>query len=142
MQSLESFVSWAARASLDELGAQGGGKVHPRLARDLAVTLALPRGSLQASMRAMDAVARPILPTGAEWTVLGLARLLGIAKDIVSNSTAPQANTFNVGRWLGEWVRRPQPALGGQRPIDVLGTSTGVAAVVRVLGAIESGSYQ
>lgn len=73
---------------------------------------------------------------------LGLARLLGIAKDIVENSTAPEAKGFDAARWLGQWIERPQPALGGRKPADLIGTPTGLEMVARVLGAIESGAYQ
>lgn len=73
---------------------------------------------------------------------LGLARLLAIAKDIVENSTAPEAKGFDTARWLGQWIERPQPALGGRKPADLIGTPTGLEMVARVLGAIESGAYQ
>lgn len=142
MESLHNFTAWAACASLDELESRGCGMVYPALARDLTAALALPSRLLQASMLANCNEASSTQPTGAEWRVLGLARLLGIADDIVSRSTAPQAKTFDVGLWLGEWVRRPQPALGEQRPLDMLCTRAGVAAAARVLGAIESGAYQ
>lgn len=87
------------------------------------------------------AAKEPIAGAGGQ-AALGLARLLSMAKDIVENSTAPEAKGFDAAKWLGQWIERPQPALGGRKPADLVGTPTGLAMVVRVLGAIESGSYQ
>lgn len=70
---------------------------------------------------------------------LGLARLLAISRGIVDNSTAAEAKDFDVGKWLGQWIERPQPALGGRKPADLISTPTGLDMVARVLGAIESG---
>ena len=73
---------------------------------------------------------------------VGMIKLLGIAQDIVRNSTAAEAKDFDAARWLGQWIERPQPALGGRKPADLIGTPTGVEVVVRLLGSIESGAYQ
>lgn len=73
---------------------------------------------------------------------IALARLLAIAQEIVEDSTAPEAKTFDTAKWLGQWIERPQPALGGHKPSELLDTPTGVAMVTKVLGAIRSGAYQ
>ena len=73
---------------------------------------------------------------------LGMAKLLGLAKEIVENSTAPEAKDFDAAKWLGQWLERPQPSLGGRRPSELLDTPTGLGVVTRLLGAIESGAYQ
>lgn len=73
---------------------------------------------------------------------VGMIRLLGIAHDIVSNSTAAEAKTFDAARWLGKWIERPQAALGGRKPADLIDTPTGVEVVARLLGSVESGAYQ
>jgi putative toxin-antitoxin system antitoxin component (TIGR02293 family) len=75
-------------------------------------------------------------------TALGLARLLAMATEIVGNSTSPAARDFDVAQWLGRWLERPQPALGGRRAADLINTPTGFSVVARLLGAIESGAYQ
>lgn len=87
------------------------------------------------------AAKEPIAGAGGQ-AALGLARLLAIAKNIAENSTAPEAKGFDAARWLGQWIERPQPALGGRKPADLIGTPTGLEMVARVLGAIESGAYQ
>jgi putative toxin-antitoxin system antitoxin component (TIGR02293 family) len=73
---------------------------------------------------------------------LGVARLLGMASAIVSNSTAPEARDFDAAKWLGRWLEAPQPALGGRKPAELIDTPTGFQVVARLLGAIESGAYQ
>lgn len=73
---------------------------------------------------------------------LGIAKLLGMAREIVDNSTAPEAKDFDVAKWLGQWLEKPQPALGGRKPAELIDTPTGLAVVAKLLGAIESGAYQ
>jgi len=73
---------------------------------------------------------------------LGMAKLLGIVNEIVENSTAAEAEGFDSAKWLGQWLERPQPALGGRRPSELIDTPTGLDVVSRLLGAIESGAYQ
>lgn len=82
-----------------------------------------------------------VIAGAGEQAAIGMARLLGIAQAIVDNSTAAQAKGFDAARLLGRWIEIPQPALGGRKPADLLDTPTGVNAVARVLGAIESGAF-
>jgi putative toxin-antitoxin system antitoxin component (TIGR02293 family) len=74
--------------------------------------------------------------------VVGMVRLLAIAQEIVANSTASEAEGFDAAKWLGQWIERPQPSLGGRKPADLLDAPTGIAVVTRLLGSIESGAYQ
>lgn len=73
---------------------------------------------------------------------LGLLRLLGMAQEIVADSTADEARDFDVAQWFGSWLERPQPSLGGDRPADLIASPTGVEIVARLLGSLESGAYQ
>lgn len=73
---------------------------------------------------------------------VGLIKLVGIAQEIVNNSTAAGAKNFDSVKWLGQWVERPQPSLGGRKPSDMLDTPTGVDVVARLLGSMQSGAYQ
>ena len=73
---------------------------------------------------------------------IGMVKLLGIARDIVANSTASDAKGFDATKWVGQWIERPQPSLGGRKPADLMDTPTGVEVVARLLGSIESGAYQ
>lgn len=71
-----------------------------------------------------------------------LVKLLSLAESIVSNSLHPDAKNIDSGQWLGEWIERPQPALGGVKPAELLDTETGGQRVYQALAAVESGSYQ
>ena len=73
---------------------------------------------------------------------IGMVKLLGIARRVVAESTADAAQDFDAARWLGRWIERPQAALGGRKPADLLDTPTGMQVVARLLGSIESGAYQ
>lgn len=48
---------------------------------------------------------------------------------------------FDTERWLKQWPRQPQPALGGARLIDLLGTQAETQAGRQVLAAMESGAF-
>ena len=61
---------------------------------------------------------------------------------MLADSTAQEARDVDAERWLAGWLERPHRALGGQRPCELLGTPEGLDAVVRLLGAQASGSYQ
>ena len=74
-------------------------------------------------------------------SVLRLARLLDVARQLVENSTAVDARNFDPYKWLGRWLWTAQPALGGLRPATLISTPTGAVAVERLLGALESGVY-
>jgi putative toxin-antitoxin system antitoxin component (TIGR02293 family) len=87
--------------------------------------------------------ARGEMVTGsAGQAAVGMAKLLAVAQDIVTHSTALEAKGFDAAKWLGQWIQRPQPPLGGRKPADLIGTPTGLEVVVRLLGSIESGAYQ
>jgi len=75
-------------------------------------------------------------------SAIGMVKLLGIAQRIVADSMSEEAQDFDAARWLGRWIERPEPALGGRKPADLLDTPTGVQVVARLLGSIESGAYQ
>ena len=73
---------------------------------------------------------------------LALVDLLLRAQEIAGSSTSAEAADFDVAKWLGRWIELPQPALGGRRPAELIGTATGARVVSRLLGALESGAYQ
>jgi len=49
---------------------------------------------------------------------------------------------FNLDHRLKEWLGRPQPALGGARPVELLDTPDRIESVRRVLGVVISGACQ
>lgn len=74
--------------------------------------------------------------------VIGMVRLLTLAEEMVQDSTSPEAKNFDALKWLGKWLERSQPALGGRKPSEFLDTPTGISIVAKVLGGIQSGAYQ
>ena len=72
----------------------------------------------------------------------GMAKLIAKAREIVDNSTAQEAKNFDAAEWLGKWLEAPQPALGGRKPSALMDTPAGLDAVLRLMGAIESGAHQ
>lgn len=72
---------------------------------------------------------------------LGTAKLINTVQAMLDDSTHPDAKKTDAAKWLGQWIEQPQPALGGQKPADMMDTPTGMAMVSRVLGAVASGAY-
>lgn len=74
------------------------------------------------------------------WSILGVMELIDVAEDLVDPQFEASTN-FDAAIWLGEWLYRPQPALGGIRPAEFVDTVSGRKEVKRVLGAIVSGAF-
>jgi putative toxin-antitoxin system antitoxin component (TIGR02293 family) len=116
--------------------------------KDLAGELRIPAQRMFAILGVPKATAEKKIASGellagsGGRAALGVARLLGMAQAMVEESTAAEARDFDAARWLGGWLERPQPALGGRKPAELVDTPTGLAVVTRLLGAVESGAYQ
>lgn len=147
-KGVDAFVDRVATATPMEIVEVERRGIDSMFLKDLSRHMHIPAvrifdivGVPKATAEKKVAAKEPIAGAGGQ-AALGLARLLAIAKDIVENSTAPEATGFDAAKWLGQWIERPQPALGGRKPADLIGTPTGLDMVARVLGAIESGGYQ
>ncbi len=147
-RGVDAFVTRVAKATPIEMVEVERRGIDSHFLKDVSRHMAVPAvrifdivGIPKATAEKKVAANEPIAGVGGQ-AALGLARLLAIARGIVENSTAPEAKGFDAAKWLGRWIERPQPALGGRKPADLIGTPTGLAMVARVLGAIESGSYQ
>ncbi|MFN7751509.1 MAG: antitoxin Xre/MbcA/ParS toxin-binding domain-containing protein [Pseudomonadota bacterium] len=115
--------------------------------KDLARRMGIPAQRMFALLGVPKATAEKkalggeTLSGGGGRAALGVARLLGLARELVEQSTAPEAAGFDSARWLSVWLDTPQPALGGRKPVDLLDTPTGYEVVARLLGSLESGAY-
>ena len=61
--------------------------------------------------------------------VLRAARVLGRALELFEGDAAAAR----------EWLRTPQVALGGERPLSIIGTDLGVREIENLIGRIEHG---
>ncbi len=145
---LETFLKQVNEATPMQLVEIERNGVASAFVVDLSERMELPTSRVFAMLRIPKATAARKTSAGevidgrAGQSVIGMVRLLGIAKDIVDDSTAEGARNFDVVRWLGQWIERPQPSLGGRKPSDLIDTPTGIDIVARLLGAIRSGAYQ
>ena len=147
-KGVDAYVRAVARATpmeIVEIERQG---VLGAFIKDLSKRMEVPTSRIfnilgvpKATAEKKAAAGELVSGSGGQAAV-GMIKLLGIAQDMVENSTAAEAKNFDAARWLGQWIERPQPALGGRKPADLIDTPTGVEVVARLLGSIESGAYQ
>lgn len=71
--------------------------------------------------------------------VIGFARLVGQVEAMMED--AGGSADFDARAWLAGWLTSPVPALGGARPIDLMGTMEGQGLVSQTLAQIGSGAY-
>jgi putative toxin-antitoxin system antitoxin component (TIGR02293 family) len=71
--------------------------------------------------------------------VMGIARLVGQAQSLVEQSGG--AAEFDAGRWVGDWLQKPLPALDGETPGELMDTVDGRALVSDLLAQQQSGAY-
>lgn len=122
--------------------------VDGRFLKDLSKRMDVPAtrifdmlGVPKATAEKKSAAGEVLTGSGGQ-AAIGVAKLIAMAQEIVANSTAKEAHDFDAARWLGQWLERPQPSLGGRKPAELIDTPTGVEVVARLLGSIESGAYQ
>jgi putative toxin-antitoxin system antitoxin component (TIGR02293 family) len=144
-QDYSQLVAQATPMQIIDLERSG---VQGTLIKDMSRRMAMPSSRLftilgipKATAEKKAAAGELVKGSGGQAAV-GMMRLLCMAEEIVANSTASQARGFDSAKWLGQWIERPQPALGGRKPADLIDTPTGVELVARLLGALESGAYQ
>ncbi|CAL8480817.1 antitoxin Xre/MbcA/ParS toxin-binding domain-containing protein [Caballeronia sp. S22] len=147
-KGVDAYVREVSAATPMEIVGLERHGVQGILLKDLSKRMALPAsrfftiiGVPKATAEKKAAAGEFVSGAGGQ-AAIGMIKLLGIAQDIVGDSTAEAANEFDAARWLGEWIERPQPALGGRKPSELIDTPTGVDVVARLLGSLESGSYQ
>jgi putative toxin-antitoxin system antitoxin component (TIGR02293 family) len=71
--------------------------------------------------------------------VLGMGKLIGQVQTIVAESGDPTG--FDAARWVAEWIKTPQRALGGKRPDELLDTADGRQLVSDLIARQQSGAY-
>ena len=100
----------------------------------LYTVLRFPRATVDRKIRVKGA-----LSTDQSERLLGLARLIGQVEEMVAQSGT--AEGFDASRWVGEWLERPLPALGGAKPAEYMDTMEGQELISRLLAQAQSGAY-
>ena len=147
--SSEAHVSAVTVESL--LGGKGVLKARPRSSLEwvaivreglpsrvldaLAANLKLTRGELAAALGIADRTLARRRKEGV-FTAEESAKLLRLAR-----VAWRAADVFEKSELALDWLKRPNRALGGARPLDLLDTDIGAENVLDVLGRIEHGVF-
>ncbi len=84
-------------------------------------------------------VANQVLPIEQGERLIGMAKLVGQVESIVSESGNPDG--FNAAKWVAQWLEKPSPALGGEKPSAYLDTVSGQEMISDLLAKIQTGAY-
>ena len=147
-KGVDAYVSQVASATPMQIVELERAGVRGSFIKDLSRRMEIPSSRIFSILGVPKATAEKKAAAGEMVTgrggqaAIAMVKLLGMAQEIVAGSTASEAKDFDAAKWLGQWIERPQPSLGGSKPADLLDTPTGVEVVARLLGAIESGAYQ
>lgn len=84
-------------------------------------------------------VANQLLPMEQGERLIGMAKLVGQVESIVSESG--NLDGFNAAKWVANWIEKPSPALGGEKPSAYLDTISGQEMISDLLSKIQTGAY-
>lgn len=71
--------------------------------------------------------------------LMGLVRLIGQVQALVRDCGREQG--FEAATWVAQWLQRPNQALGGLPPAQLMDTAEGRDLVALLIGSMRSGSY-
>jgi putative toxin-antitoxin system antitoxin component (TIGR02293 family) len=71
--------------------------------------------------------------------LIGFSKLVGQVQVMVEQSGDPTG--FDAAKWLGDWLERPLPALGGKCAAEYMDTGEGQQLVSSLLAMMQSGAY-
>ena len=100
----------------------------------LYTTIGLVRATINRKLREQQ-----MLSQDESERVLGIARLVGQVDTMVKESGNPEG--FDAAKWVAAWLDRPQPALGGGRPAELMDTADGRSIVSDLVARMQSGAY-
>ncbi|MET0312062.1 MAG: antitoxin Xre/MbcA/ParS toxin-binding domain-containing protein [Burkholderiaceae bacterium] len=100
----------------------------------LLATLGLKRETIRRRAKENQA-----LSTEESSRVLGISRLIGQVQAMVESSGNPEG--FDAAAWVGKWLDQPLPALGHQRPAELMDTAEGQAIVANMVLRSQSSAY-
>ena len=97
-------------------------------------TIGLARATVNRKLRGRQALSQD-----ESERVLGIARLVGQVDAMVRESGNSEG--FDAAKWVAAWLDRPQPALGGRRPAELMDTADGRGLVADLVARMQSGAY-
>jgi putative toxin-antitoxin system antitoxin component (TIGR02293 family) len=100
----------------------------------LATTLGLTRATVSRKVRENGA-----LSADAGSRAIGMASLIGQVQKMIDESGDPDG--FSAAEWVARWLDRPLPAIGGQKPAELMDTSEGQALISNILACMQAGTY-
>lgn len=100
----------------------------------LYITLRFPASTMDRKIRLNE-----VLSSEHTERLLGLERLIGQVEVMLIESG--HDGKFDASRWVGAWLERPLPALGGSKPADYMDTIEGQEFISRLLAQSQSGAY-
>jgi uncharacterized protein (DUF2384 family) len=68
-----------------------------------------------------------------------VARLVRLVERIVAESG--NLESFDAARWTARWLDRPNAALGGRLPAELMQTDEGRKVVESIVARMQSGAY-
>ncbi len=105
------------------------------ISRDkLYATIGLARATVNRKLREQQ-----VLNQDESERVLGIARLVGQVDQIVKESG--NAVGFDAAKWVAAWLDRPQAALGGKCPAELMDSADGRGVVSDLVARMQSGAY-
>lgn len=70
---------------------------------------------------------------------LGITSLIAQVQTMIEESGNPEG--FDAATWVDRWLDKPLPALGGQKPAELMDTPDGRALVRNIVARMQSGAY-
>lgn len=124
-----------------------GREIHSDLELDAAIAQGLPSATLlaflgESGMSAADL--SPVIPERTQIASRGRGRLTSEQSDRLARLArilSRASEVFQSREKARIWLQRPNRALGGQRPINLLRRSTGSMAVEQALGRLVHGVH-
>lgn len=116
-------------------------KALEQMAKDMAISTERLAATLGLACATVNRKMRENKPLSADEgsRVIGMASLIGQVQTMVEESGNPEG--FNAAEWVARWIERPLPALGGQRPAELMDTFGGQALVSNIVARMQSGAY-
>jgi len=116
-------------------------RVLGQMAKKMSISKEWLAGMLGLVLVTVDSKVREYEPLSVDEgsRVLGMASLIGRVQTMVEESGNPEG--FNAAEWVGRWIERPLPALGGQKPAELMDTFDGQMLVSGIVARMQSGEY-